>query len=206
MNSARLRHASNLALSKHPNLCAAFIRVGGERPVQAIAGEIVVPWKTLDLSMHSGREAELSLQERVFAERDERFQLDKPPLLRLLLVKLPSKTKATLSFGSQLSPSPHGWMVVAAVPRGDLIAYRDEALYGASPVRLTYKNYLTWVRKQSRDAAFAAWGEYLEESRSPRCLALPADAKCPRFGRNAGRPKYRRKPPKKSTPWRTAVA
>ncbi|MFZ1087021.1 MAG: condensation domain-containing protein, partial [Terracidiphilus sp.] len=176
LNPARLRHASNLALSKHPNLRSAFIRVGGERPVQAIAAEIEVPWKTLDLSMHSGNEAELRVQERVYAERNERFRLDKPPLLRLLLAKLPSKQKTrhlfVLSYHHLLMD---GWSLPLFI--GEIFtAYRDEVSYGASPVRITYKNYLNWVQKQSREAACAAWSEYLAGIAEPTLLAHPANA------------------------------
>ena len=176
--------------------------------MQAIAGEIEAPWKTLDLSTNlPDVERSSRLQERVYAERNERFRLDKPPLLRLLLANLPSKQKTrhllVISYHHLLMD---GWSLPLFIEE-ILSAYRDEASYGASPVRLTYKNYLSWVQKQSRDAAFAAWSEYLDEIRGANIIGSSGGCQSAiRLAGNVGRPKYQRKPQKKSTHWRTTVA
>ncbi|NEE36837.1 hypothetical protein G3M53_66965, partial [Streptomyces sp. SID7982] len=74
-------------LDRHPHLRAAFLQEGLDRPVQAIPRTAEVPWRAIDLrDAHPDRQR--AEEQRILdEERAHRFDLTRPPLLRLTLLR-----------------------------------------------------------------------------------------------------------------------
>ncbi|GAA4800941.1 hypothetical protein GCM10023200_42210 [Actinomycetospora chlora] len=84
VDAAAWRAAAGRLPERHPQLRAGFAQRADGRVVQAIAREVTLPWREVDL-----RGADpAALDDVVAAERAERFDLARPPLLRVALVHL----------------------------------------------------------------------------------------------------------------------
>ncbi|MBY8849748.1 hypothetical protein K7G98_15225 [Saccharothrix sp. MB29] len=83
-----LRLAGQALLDRHPTLRAAFWQDDLDEPVQVIGADVVLPWRVLDLSSLPADERDREYRRVVAAERAHRFDLSRPPLLRMTLVRL----------------------------------------------------------------------------------------------------------------------
>jgi non-ribosomal peptide synthase protein (TIGR01720 family) len=84
----RLRSAATTLLHRHANLRASIQHEGLARPVQVIARDLEVPWRTIDLLTLSGEEQHRRQLDILHADRMQRFNLAEPPLLRFTLLRL----------------------------------------------------------------------------------------------------------------------
>ncbi|MGW4379739.1 amino acid adenylation domain-containing protein [Kitasatospora sp. NPDC004531] len=84
-----LRAAVTAVLDAHPNLRAGFLPAGPDRPLQFVPRAVDVPLTELDLSHLTEQQFTERLAELVEREAATRFDLAKPPLLRLLSVLAP---------------------------------------------------------------------------------------------------------------------
>ncbi|GAB7051366.1 hypothetical protein JCM9534A_64920 [Catenuloplanes indicus JCM 9534] len=172
VDAAALRRAGETLLRRHPNLRAAFrFRRSGD-PVALVPRTAELPWRSADLTaLDAGaRRAEL---DRIAAdERTRPFDLGRPPLLRLALVRT-DETRYTvlLTFHHILLD---GWSVPRLVTElFTLYGTRgDEAGLGA-PV--PYRRYLAWLSTQDAEASVAAWRRYLDGLDGPTLVAFGAD-------------------------------
>ncbi|GCB53366.1 non-ribosomal peptide synthetase [Streptomyces sp. NL15-2K] len=166
-----LRAAVRALLERHENLRAGFAHEGLSGPMQFIPADIELPWTETDLSHldDAGRTAEIG---RVMREaRAERFDVDRPPLLRCTLLRLGGgRARLVLTLHHLLLD---GWS--APVLLDELMR-----LYaaGGDPAGLPevrpYHSYLSWLGRQDRAASERAWLEVVDASVEPTLLA-PAD-------------------------------
>ncbi|MGP2443127.1 hypothetical protein, partial [Streptomyces sp. JW3] len=76
-------------VDRHAGLRAGFWQPPGlEQPVQVIAEGVELPWREVDLSSASDEMAWAESERIAVEERARRFDLVRPPLLRVLLVKV----------------------------------------------------------------------------------------------------------------------
>ncbi|ALZ85110.1 non-ribosomal peptide synthetase [Pseudomonas oryzihabitans] len=150
------------ALRRHAGLRAAFLRLAGEgRAVQAIWRQVELAVREQDWRDQSVAPAALAESQR--EERERPFDLTKPPLMRLLLIRLTDKRW-------QLTWTLHhilldGWSSAA------LLAEILQATRGAAlPAPGRYRDYLDWL--SSRDAAHSSvfWQAQLADFASPTRL------------------------------------
>ena len=83
---ARLRAAGQALLDRHVNLRAGFRMLGSGQAVQLIPVRVVLPWREVDLSGRADPQAAAEALAR--QDRERRFDLAAPPLLRFVLARL----------------------------------------------------------------------------------------------------------------------
>ncbi|WP_285366263.1 non-ribosomal peptide synthetase [Streptomyces sp. CWNU-1] len=151
VDAERLGRAAAALLRRHPNLRAGFWHEGVPQPVQFIPAAVKISVGRVDLS---GEPSEAALRR---VERDElaqRFELHRPPLLRLVLVRLREGDHRLVVTVHHILVD--GWSMPLLV--GDLLALyeSDGDASGLTAVR-PYRDYLQWLKRQDRSAAEAAW-------------------------------------------------
>ncbi|WP_203925095.1 condensation domain-containing protein, partial [Rugosimonospora africana] len=77
-----LRSAAEALLRRHANLRAGFRYRRSGQPVQVIPREVVVPWRQVDLSGLPQADREAELTRLLTEDRDHRFDMSRPPLVR----------------------------------------------------------------------------------------------------------------------------
>ncbi|GGQ63079.1 non-ribosomal peptide synthetase [Couchioplanes azureus] len=167
----RLRAACATLLARHPSLRAGLTSDGLRQPVQFIATDVEVPLDEVDLSQLSPDEQDRRMAELLAADRGRRFDLARPPLCRLTVVRLgPGRDRLVLSHHLV---AWDGWsqglfleeLLELYATGGD-----DTAL--ATPG--TYRDYLAWLAGQDAGRTVEAWRAALAGLAEPT-LVSPAD-------------------------------
>ncbi|MEU4241667.1 amino acid adenylation domain-containing protein [Actinoplanes sp. NPDC026619] len=167
VDPGRLRAAAATLLRRHPNLRAAFTTTAGGTPVQVVPGEVEVDWGYREVSKD---DADRLADE----ERARPFDLERPPLLRFLLLRLAGAHYRLVLTQHHLLVD--GWS-------GPLVARELFTAYaGKAPTpSLAYRDYLAWLGDADADAAREAWQQALDGLAEPTLVApggkpgLPAE-------------------------------
>ncbi|MBF6047355.1 amino acid adenylation domain-containing protein [Streptomyces sp. NRRL B-1677] len=168
LDTRALRKAAEGLLRRHANLRAAFRQRGEGRPVQVIPREVELPWREVDVSERvSDQEPELA---RLLAEdRARRFDPVRPPLLRFTLIRTgPAQHRLVFTHHHLLLD---GWSLPILMRELFTLYSGDGDDDSALPTPVPYRNYLTWLAHQDRDAATKAWREALAGIEEPTLLA-----------------------------------
>ena len=104
-------------------------------------------------------------------EREQRFDLAAPPLLRFVLARLGGDRWRLVVTGHHLLTD--GWSM-PVLGRELLAMYRAGADAAMPPVT-PYRQYLAWLARQDSGAAAAAWAQALAGLEEPTLLAPGAD-------------------------------
>ncbi|MEU9033202.1 amino acid adenylation domain-containing protein, partial [Streptomyces sp. NPDC048383] len=173
LDAAALREATDALLRRHPNLRSAFRYEGLSRTVQIVPHEVDVPWRETDLTAETDPDRRRTELDRLLAaDRAERFDLTRPPLLRAALYRLGDQQHRLVLTKHHILMD--GWsMPVLVRELFHLYASRGDA--SALPRVTPYRQYLAWLDGQDKAAAEAAWAEALAGLDGPSLLA-PADA------------------------------
>ncbi|RAY16066.1 non-ribosomal peptide synthetase [Actinomadura craniellae] len=165
VDAAALRRAVRALLERHAPLRAGFRQRADGRAVQFVADGAEPSWREADLSHLA--DPEPGLRAEAAAERAERFDLGRPPLLRCALLRLgPERHRLLLTHHHIIAD---GWSV--AIILRDLMA-----LYapGGEPPRMPpvtpYRDYLTHLAGLDRTAAHRAWRDALHGLDGPTRL------------------------------------
>ncbi|MEV5243631.1 amino acid adenylation domain-containing protein, partial [Streptomyces cinnamoneus] len=173
-----LRGAAAGVLRRHANLRAGFrTRKNGE-PVQLILRQVELPWTDVDLSGLPEGEREAELARLVEEDRTRRFDIATPPLVRFTLIHLgPGRHRFLVTNHHILLD---GWSMARVL--GELFE-----LYGTKgdashlPRVTPYRDYLSWLGRQDRPAAEAAWRKALDGLDQPTLVGGSA-SESPRSG------------------------
>ncbi|MFI6306034.1 amino acid adenylation domain-containing protein [Amycolatopsis thailandensis] len=167
LDAGRLRAAWSDLVERHASLRASFHDLGAGETVQVVVDEVEIPWREKDLS-HLGETAANAEVERLLAEDSAaRFDVTKPPLLRLLLIRLGADRHRLVLTAHHLLLD--GWstpLVLGETATG----YAGEQ---AKPAP-SYRDYLTWLSRQDEEATRAAWRAELAGADEP--TLVDADA------------------------------
>src|SRR5579859_2111979 len=87
LEEAALEAAWRLVMARHPALRTAVVWEDGGHPLQVVWREAELPLARLDWRGLSDSEAEAELAALLAGERARGFELDRPPLFRLALVR-----------------------------------------------------------------------------------------------------------------------
>ncbi|HEX7660638.1 MAG TPA: amino acid adenylation domain-containing protein [Pseudonocardiaceae bacterium] len=168
VDTARLRAAGRELVRRHPNLAAAF---PADAEVQVLpAGPTVpdIPFTELDLSPVDDEDDESAALDRALAaDRAARFDLARPPLLRMTLINLGGRR-------SVLAVTNHhilldGWsMPVLAQELFALYAGRRDL-----PAATPFAEHLRWLAGRDRAEAEHVWTTELSGVDEPTLL-IPA--------------------------------
>ncbi|MEO3756638.1 condensation domain-containing protein, partial [Streptomyces sp. B6B3] len=173
LDASRLRTTWETVLARHPTLRASFHRPSNADDfVQIIPARVRLPWREVDLSELPREEALDQAARLAKEERERRFDLAAPPLLRLLLVRLDEKLHHLVMTNHHILMD--GWSL-------PLLHQEVSAVYeaggdaGRLPPVTPYRDYLAWLHRQDKDAAREAWRTELADLDGPTLFAPSAD-------------------------------
>ena len=175
LDTEALRSAGQALLDRHPNLRAGFRHQGLSRPVQMIPRSVRLPLAVHDVTGEPEEDRDAAATRIVAADRTTRFRLDRPPLVRLTLVRLgEQRHRLALTLHHILAD---GWST--GVLWRDLLALYER---GGNPAGLPpvapYRSYLAWLKRQDPEAARTAWRDALAGLDGPTLVA-PHDTTAP---------------------------
>ncbi|MFI6012741.1 amino acid adenylation domain-containing protein [Streptomyces sp. NPDC051243] len=156
-------------LARHANLRAAFRTQRSGRPVQVIRSTVGLPWQVTDLSSLPPDEREPAFERLLAADRAERFDLTRPPLVRFRLVTFDQDSHRLLITSHHLLWD--GWSAPVLV-RELFQLYAPGG--GDLPRVRPYRDYLAWLSRQDREAAREAWKAALHGLDEPSLIAPEA--------------------------------
>ncbi|MEV7673176.1 amino acid adenylation domain-containing protein [Streptomyces sp. NPDC088752] len=158
LDAERLRAAADAVLARHAVLRAGFLRRASGEPAQVVRRDARVPWEERDLSALDEEGQADAVRTLLAEDRARRFDLTRPPLLRLTLLR-------TGPLGHRLLLTYHhivldGWSWPVLVR--ELLALHDAGPEGAAlPPVTPYASFLDWLGARDADAARDAWGQAL---------------------------------------------
>ncbi|TRO67713.1 non-ribosomal peptide synthetase [Streptomyces sp. IB201691-2A2] len=168
LDTDRLRTAVRVLLERTPSLRAGFTSEGLRQPVQFIVRDPEIPLEEVDLSGLSVAEQDVRLRELTDAERTRRFDLTRPLLFRILVVRLGEERGDRLVVGRHLLLWD-GWSAWLFLDQ--LFAlYESGGDASALPDPGSYRDYLTWLEVQDTAVATAAWRSALAGLDEPTLL------------------------------------
>ncbi|MET7641160.1 amino acid adenylation domain-containing protein [Streptomyces sp. NPDC005438] len=162
---ARLEDALAGLVRRHPNLRAAFHYSELPQPVQAVPALATVPLRTVDLRALPERTALRAADDLEDEAARHRFDLTHPPLLRALLVLLPTgRHRLVLNTHHILVD---GWST-PVVLRELMRLYHGDG--DSLPTPTPYHRYLRLLSQQDVTLQHAAWRERLAGLSGPSLL------------------------------------
>lgn len=172
VDADRLRTAASVLLDRNPSLRAGFTSEGLRQPVQFIVRDPHIPLEEVDLSSLPAAEQDARLGALMDEERSRRFDLARPLLFRMLLVRLGDERGDRLVIGRHLILWD-GWSAWLFLDQ--LFALYESGGDAAALARPgSYRNYLTWLEHQDDSRATAAWRSALDGLEEPTLLVPSA--------------------------------
>ncbi|MER6666690.1 amino acid adenylation domain-containing protein [Amycolatopsis japonica] len=166
LDTERFRKSWEIVLGRHAALRASFQRRKNGETIQLIPREVKLPWAERDLSDLSESDALAEASVIAEKERATRFDLTRPPLLRLMLIRLGPDKHCLVTTSHHLLID--GWS--RALMEADLLEIY--ATGGVARAPGSYGNYLAWLGKQDKEAAKTAWRAELDGA-DGSALGLP---------------------------------
>jgi amino acid adenylation domain-containing protein/non-ribosomal peptide synthase protein (TIGR01720 family) len=172
-----LKIAAQAILTRHGCLRAGFQRRRSGQPVQVVPRQVPLPWREVDLSdLPTVAKAVTEADKLAVAERSQRFDLARPPLLRFLLIRIgEGRHRLVLTLHHIVID---GWSAAVLV-REFLSVYAVGGDVGQLPPATSYREFLTWLGRQDHEAACAAWAAALAGLTEPTMVAPNGAAKAP---------------------------
>ncbi|WP_199430962.1 non-ribosomal peptide synthetase [Qaidamihabitans albus] len=168
LDAQRLRAACAALLARNPSLRAGFTSDGLPRPVQFIAAGPEVPLTEVDLSGMSGDEQGERVERLLAADRRQRFDLARPPLCRVLLIRLPDgRDRLVLTHHLVLWDGWSAWLFLEQL----FTLYERGGDDSGLPEPGSYLDYLAWLAAQDTEAATGAWRAALSGLAEPTLVA-----------------------------------
>nr|AGS49396.1 long-chain-fatty-acid--CoA ligase [uncultured bacterium esnapd4] len=157
-----VRRAAQALLERHDSLRACFRpRKSGEL-AQLVVRSAPLAWQEVSASPAES-------EELIDAERERRFDLATPPLLRFLLIRVEDGYRLALTFHHVVVD---GWSLPVLVREFLALCGQSAALPKARP----FGDYLRWLGGQDRDAALQAWRDALGDVDEPTLVAPEASS------------------------------
>lgn len=173
VDAERLTAAVRTLLARNPGLRAGFTSEGLRRPVQFIVRDAETPLTEVNLAGLPAAEQDRRMAELLEESRARRFDLTRPLLFRMLLVRLGEERGDRLIVGRHLILWD-GWSAWLFLDQ--LFALYES---GGDPAGLarpgSYRDYLTWLERQDDTEATRAWRAALSGFEEPTLLVPAAD-------------------------------
>ncbi|MEV7358417.1 amino acid adenylation domain-containing protein [Kitasatospora sp. NPDC091276] len=155
------------AIARHPVLRTAFVRERIRTPHQVVLPKADLPIEFRDLSGLDGPARERAVAEELEQRARERFDLARPPLMRLLVLRLPDEHLVVWTYHHLLLDGWSAALLLAEVTAG---LSGDAAEPPAPPA---FREYIAWLGRQEAERDRAFWTGYLAGYREPATLSLP---------------------------------
>jgi amino acid adenylation domain-containing protein/non-ribosomal peptide synthase protein (TIGR01720 family) len=176
LDTDRVRQALATVLARHPNLRAGFVS-DGERPHQVVARHVEVPLEEVVLDEADAADPAAALARLQDEDRQRRFDLTRPPLLRVTVVRSPveERTWVVLTNHTLLMD---GWALTVVLD--ELLALcADPEAASTLPAAPSFRSYLAWLAGQDEEASLDAWAGALAGLDEPTLVAPVAQDRTP---------------------------
>ncbi|MFC7728346.1 amino acid adenylation domain-containing protein [Actinomadura keratinilytica] len=171
VDAGRLRAACAAMLARHDALRAGFTGDGLRRPVQFIGADPEPVLEEVDLSALDADRRRAAVDDVLAADRRRRFDLARPPLFRMLLIRLGDDTdRLVLTHHLILWDGWSAWLFFEQL----IALYERRGDASDLPPPGSYRDYLAWLAGQDADRAAAAWRDALAGLEEPT-LVGPVD-------------------------------
>jgi glycopeptidolipid biosynthesis protein len=158
LDQHRLRDAVHSVVARHPNLAARFSEQFGE-PVQIIPADPVMAWRYLDLR-GDDRNPDDEVRQLSATERGAVCDLADRPTFRAALIRTASNQhRFVMTFHHIVID---GWSLPILMQE-IFAGYFGQRL----PAAPQYRNFVSWLAAQDRDAARVAWRELFDGFDTP---------------------------------------
>ncbi|MFJ8139473.1 non-ribosomal peptide synthase/polyketide synthase [Streptomyces sp. NPDC096013] len=176
LDVGRLRASWDVVVGRHAILRAGFHRLASGEAVQVVAREVELPWREADLGGLPEADAEAEAARLSGEELSAGFDLGRGPLLRLLLLRLGERRHRLVLTTHHIVLD--GWSLPILLNELQTV-YRALGGAQALPAVRSYRDYLSWLGRQDRDAARASWREELAGAEEPTLVAPVDQARLP---------------------------
>ena len=92
LNISAFKQAWQQVVGRHPSLRTAFVWKGLDKPVMVVYRRVKLLVEQYDLRRHSTADREVQLQNYLQADLTRGFELSKPPLMRIALLRITEDT------------------------------------------------------------------------------------------------------------------
>ncbi|WP_238072409.1 condensation domain-containing protein, partial [Rhodococcus zopfii] len=165
----RMRASAQALLDRHTALRTCFRPRKDGRTAGLVIKGLEVLWRSIDLSVRPGLDAERALQELLDTDLRDWFDLTQPPLVRWLFVRVGGDDVRLVLTAHHIVVD--GWSTPILV-RELLEIYAAGGTATTLRAVRPYRDYLAWLDRQDRDAARTLWRESLAGVTEP-CLVAP---------------------------------
>ncbi|WP_020519651.1 non-ribosomal peptide synthetase [Catelliglobosispora koreensis] len=160
---ARLEHAVRVLLQRNPSLRAGFTGDGVSRPVQFVEQGRAYGVPIIEV------EDDTEIDRLLRADREERFDLAKPPLFRMKVLRLPGGDRLVITHHLILWD---GWSEGLFLEQLFTL-YRNGGDVSGLPQALSYGDYLRWLGQRDADESARVWQEALRGLAEPALVGPP---------------------------------
>ncbi|MFF0745874.1 amino acid adenylation domain-containing protein [Streptomyces sp. NPDC004111] len=168
LDADRARGAAEALLRRHASLRVAFRQRKDGEWAQLVAARYKLPWTEIDLSHLGEREADAEARRATLADRETRFDIGRPPLIRFTLIRTGAESHR-LVFTIHHTVLD-GWSLPTLLKEfHSLYVSGGDARH--LPSVAPYRDYLTWLSRQDADAARTAWDTALDGLAAPTLVA-----------------------------------
>ncbi len=171
LDESLFKKAWELTIARHPVLRSLFGGLTTNKPVQVILKKAKLSWSVYDWENYSPQLCERRFRELTEAERKTGFRIDGPPLMRFYWLQL--KSDAVRFVWTYHHALLDGWSVPLVLR--DVINCYDALSKGLNPqlpVPAEYRNYISWLKRQSAQQARQYWKNLLSDFSQPTQLNL----------------------------------
>ncbi|MDJ0396117.1 amino acid adenylation domain-containing protein [Rhodococcus sp. G-MC3] len=164
----RVRRAGRSLLARHPNLAAAFATTADGEAVQVIEEGVELPVTEVDLTGLDDRDRAHELGELKAADRIDPFDMARPPLIRLHLVKTAAESYLLVLTNHHILLD--GWSTQPLIIEL-LTLYASDGDSAVLPPVRPYRDYLEWLHRRDTAASVIAWRDALAGVSEPTLVA-----------------------------------
>ncbi|ELR97626.1 non-ribosomal peptide synthetase [Gloeocapsa sp. PCC 73106] len=165
LDSYLLKQAWEKVLIRHGVLRTAFNWEKRDKPFQIVYRQVNLPWFESDWRNHSTSEQKQLLAEFLEQDRKQNFDLKKPPLIRLNLMRLSEEHYYLIWTLHHVILD--GWSS-GLVIKDVFSLYQNQNLSQTRP----YGEYIAWLNQQDQNAAQQFWQNKLKDFTTPLNLKI----------------------------------
>ncbi|MFI6318520.1 amino acid adenylation domain-containing protein [Nonomuraea sp. NPDC050556] len=169
LDAARLRASWEAVFARHAELRVSFHRRASGKLLQVVAAHVALPWREVDLA--DADDVDAAVEALIRQEQEQRFDLAKAPLFRLVLVRYGEDRHRLLVVHHHILTD--GWSV-AVILNEVAEAYTAGGRLPDRTGAASYRDYLAWLDRQDKEAARAAWRAELSGLEGPAPIAKAA--------------------------------
>lgn len=174
VDSARLRSAWEAVVTAQPVLRSGFFWEQRDEPFQVVSRSVSLHWTEQDWRALSPAEQSGRLDSFVAASRSQPFDLHRPPLMRLGLIRRGDDSYTLIWAYHHLVLD--GWSAARVLEQvfGRLIAAQRGIAFAPEAPGAPYSSYIAWLRRQDRTSSEAFWRAHLHAPAEITTIPLPA--------------------------------